>query len=167
MASCLEEFNPKLQAKDEEGRVWKVELVIDPAESEALTIFVGGKGTNPKARWRTKDFLRPSYLLYPSDISCQSVVHEMLHLGGLVDEYSEGKEFPCRAAGPLSSVMSNEYLALGETTKFALQPAHVRALAYPGCQEKNAKYYHCAQRSYLTGGCHALPECAVDSGWLR
>ncbi|MGZ3692718.1 MAG: hypothetical protein ACXWQO_00490 [Bdellovibrionota bacterium] len=167
--ACLDKLNPRLKAKDNDGHVWKIELALSDPDSQVpqRKIQIVGPGISPMARWKTKDFERANDLAYPSDISCQTVVHELLHLGGLVDEYSETEVAPCRAIGPPTSVMRNEYLALGSTSPFPLQPAHVRALTYPGCAEKNAGYYHCALRSRGKEACSEAPECTLETGWLR
>lgn len=65
---------------------------------------------------------------YESDIDCQTILHELLHLTGLVDEYQEndnaersksGKLYDCRALGPDESIMSDQHMgfALAKATK--------------------------------------------------
>lgn len=45
---------------------------------------------------------------YQENIPCPTLVHEVLHLLGLCDEYSGGRDnFSCRARGPLDSVMES------------------------------------------------------------
>lgn len=56
---------------------------------------------------------------YTHNISCTTVIHELLHLTGLVDEYEElslknilfgaTATYDCRSLGPKSSVMSHHY----------------------------------------------------------
>lgn len=50
---------------------------------------------------------------YKKGITCSAIIHELLHLTGLVDEYSESdlmrgsRKFSCRVLGPISSVMGD------------------------------------------------------------
>lgn len=183
---------------------------------------------------------------YAEDISCAAILHELLHLLGLVDEYQEQDSASplfqgCRIGGPDSSIMSNHYHAIerfdqplpsglhyktevcmetaygdkchpyyvesdsndpspshetllrlmpsltmfkgtftqiskeenGQRVVFdtpikdikvrfirsekktakllkgsVLEPAHFRAIVYPGCEKKNSLYYKCAQLAY-------------------
>jgi hypothetical protein len=49
---------------------------------------------------------------YQQNINCSTLVHETLHLLGLCDEYSGGRDgFICRARGPETSIMSSDYTA--------------------------------------------------------
>lgn len=51
---------------------------------------------------------------YASSISCPVILHEVLHLLGLCDEYpGEGDNYPCRAVGNRDSIMRNQYLTFG------------------------------------------------------
>lgn len=143
--------------------------------------------------------LQPHYYsnsrAYSKAINCATILHEVLHLTGLVDEYEEIDEdvksdvkqnlFNCRVLAAQDSIMSNQELALtkvglnadGEidsnikksNAKSLLHPAHFRALIYPGCQKKNSVYYKCSERAYTTGvggKCAPLPsECSGD--WLK
>jgi hypothetical protein len=78
--------------------------------------------------------LRPTSTLYSEGMTCPLILHEILHLLGLVDEYeetqlgfrmdkatgdlkyvtedSEIKIYDCRALGPEDSIMNNETLAV-------------------------------------------------------
>lgn len=199
---------------------------------------------------------------YQKDIGCEVIIHELLHLTGLVDEYNEqdlsvisqgGMKFDCRVKGPITSVMFNHRLAYESVTdperelrakssfyiegqwcsednlcikkelriinenqnrsvllqqykqyysaqsnvrldessvkiekwikkqnpQSILEPAHFRAIVYPGCQLKNALYYKCAQQAYRTSvkstnlgpftlekNCNTPPECLSDD-WLK
>ncbi len=48
---------------------------------------------------------------YASSINCPTILHEILHLLGLCDEYpGEGDGYPCRAVGNRDSVMRNQNL---------------------------------------------------------
>ncbi len=51
---------------------------------------------------------------YASSIDCPTILHEVLHLLGLCDEYpGEGDNYPCRAVGSRESVMRNQNLTFG------------------------------------------------------
>jgi len=52
---------------------------------------------------------------YQENITCPTLVHEILHLLGLCDEYSGGRDgFACRARGPSNSIMSGMQEAFSE-----------------------------------------------------
>lgn len=51
---------------------------------------------------------------YASSIDCPVILHEVLHLLGLCDEYpGEGDNYPCRAVGNRDSVMRNQWQTFG------------------------------------------------------
>ncbi len=53
---------------------------------------------------------------YAADISCDTIIHEVMHLMGLCDEYpGERDGYPCRPVGRPSSIMRNENLAFAES----------------------------------------------------
>jgi hypothetical protein len=184
---CLEEFNPKLKAIDDQGKIQKIRLVLnkDPRDTHASIplwiIKIGDKGYDPRASMKTRNFQRAHSGAYPSDVSCQTVVHELMHLGGLVDEYDENStlrndifvetnqraQFSCRVLGPRTSLMNNEYLSLGPTSRFPLQPGHIKALLYPACAEKNETYFRCAKQAYSHEKCVEIPGCTLGDNWLR
>lgn len=215
---------------------------------------------------------------YAENISCAAILHELLHLLGLVDEYEESDPASpfyrgCRVRGPDSSIMSDHYHAIqslnlpaqsgmtyktevcmetaygdrchpydivsdnndpspsqadllrlssvhmfkGTLTQISkeengqrvlvntpiidmrvrflrsekttvkllkgsvLEPAHFRAIVYPGCEKKNPLYYKCAQLAYKfptpekkIGNftispevkCNIPPECQTHD-WLK
>ncbi|MBC7458369.1 MAG: hypothetical protein H7235_08835 [Bdellovibrionaceae bacterium] len=51
-----------------------------------------------------------------------------------------------------------------------LEPAHVRAILFPGCKKKNAVYYKCAKLAYADPEpgqqCYIPPECQSEN-WLN
>jgi hypothetical protein len=51
---------------------------------------------------------------YASSIDCPVILHEVLHLLGLCDEYpGEGDNYPCRAVGNRDSIMRNQWQTFG------------------------------------------------------
>lgn len=51
---------------------------------------------------------------YASSINCPTILHEVLHLLGLCDEYpGEGDSYPCRSVGNRDSIMRNQNLTFG------------------------------------------------------
>jgi hypothetical protein len=66
---------------------------------------------------------------YPSDISCPVVLHEVLHVLGLPDEYADRPAVnealkDCRPSAPSDSVMSNQWEALeklGPQTRYSVE----------------------------------------------
>lgn len=220
---------------------------------------------------------------YRENIDCETIMHELLHLLGLVDEYEEllsesklstnGKLHNCRIFGPPNSIMNDQSFAfrsvidkrhtyqhkisgtvcreprdksspktcrVESTTVFderetmpleaannfkrllidphsfgfgpmsahginpiknenvelidlkvergvskilktsVLEPAHFRAIIYPGCKKRNATYYKCAELAYRTSikerkllgikikpqECNVPPEC-LTADWLK
>jgi hypothetical protein len=114
--------------------------------------------------------------------SCATIIHETLHLLGLVDEYSEKNighslnmktkvvrkvnnlsevlsgetfisQYDCRVSGPTGSIMNNSHSALKSKDNFLLS-AHFKAITQPGCFENNKIYYQCAPYAYKTSKEH-------------
>jgi hypothetical protein len=103
--------------------------------------------------------------------SCAVIVHETLHVLGLVDEYREiyrwaeegVPKYNCRSLGPRTSIMSSHeraFFAAGLKGLAALfgrdgrssliAPAHYHAITAPGCEARNTLYYACASTAYAT-----------------
>jgi hypothetical protein len=119
---------------------------------------------------------RSHSVAWESDIDCETMTHEMMHLLGLVDEYREqqlgyvhgppgssppyrwverGAEVPgyaCRTLGPSGSLMTDMYAAFRRVappaTATLLLPAQFRAITQPGCNAANRTYYSCARTAY-------------------
>ncbi|HXH30181.1 MAG TPA: hypothetical protein VNJ01_05160 [Bacteriovoracaceae bacterium] len=112
---------------------------------------------------------------YARNIECKEIVHELLHIAGLVDEYDEKDEddkplYPNRAVGPLTSWMADSsmtFFGMGAKKKF-LYPGQLDAILYPNCLEKNSLYYSCAAQAYdgKPSG-EILPSCKTKAGWLK
>lgn len=113
---------------------------------------------------------------YFPDFDCVTILHEALHLTGLVDEYREHfHDYKCRLLGPEDSIMGNHSFAEMRTVNTGLsllRAAHVRFLLNPNCKEKNSIYYKCASYAY-EGGNHCnykdLPsECSAGAvSWIN
>jgi len=100
---CLKEMNPKLLGPH--GEKIKIELV--PWAEKNLPKYKEIKSLI----WVTEDQeLRANSHLYNSQSDCSTILHELLHLLGLADEYRETEyinsfEKDCRSYGPEDSVM--------------------------------------------------------------
>ena len=103
--------------------------------------------------------------------NCPLILHETLHLLGLVDEYQEtdrvhGKlEYDCRALGPRRSVMNEQDIAwffTAMTKDSLLRAGQFRAIIWPGCLARNAVYYECARDAYSTSAGHGGGGCTPD-----
>lgn len=99
---CLEEMNPKLLGPDREKIT--IELIpwaekhLDKYKEIKSIVFVDDKVERQNSH------------LYESQIDCDTILHEIFHLLGLVDEYKETLnilpfEKDCRSIGPNDSVM--------------------------------------------------------------
>ena len=98
---------------------------------------------------------------YAQDIGCDTIIHEVMHLMGLCDEYpGERDGYPCRPVGRPSSLMRNESVAFSEsvpqqmtcacnTPQCAFIATNQRRLAYalqPGLRDF-------AQNDFLNRNC--------------
>ncbi|HVK61469.1 MAG TPA: hypothetical protein VM432_07965, partial [Bdellovibrionales bacterium] len=97
--SCLRELNPLLKGPN--GQSLELSL-IDPVRTDGnyrtirADIEIAERGFRSHSR------------KYAADINCLAVVHELLHLAGLVDEYQEldpKHEKTCRVYGMENSIM--------------------------------------------------------------
>lgn len=122
ISRCLQDSAPFLQGP--EGRSLRIELSNDPAVP-ASTITL------------TQNRIRETANHYSLSINCPTIIHEILHLHGLCDEYREetiGIEidsrtgqftyvnspgapiaFDCRHLGPERSVMRNAWAAVTDS----------------------------------------------------
>ena len=90
---------------------------------------------------------------WESDIDCETISHEILHLLGLMDCYHESDTdpstgesiYPCRKIGREDSIMNDHHLAwnrarsTGENILFADQ---MRMIIYQGCKKGGKKKQH-------------------------
>jgi hypothetical protein len=137
-----------------------------------------------------KWFFRSNSAEWKARPNCPLIIHETLHLLGLVDEYRERKlkntgnmngekvkllKYDCRSLGPSNSIMSNQgkafrgsgldwfSKAIGRDGRPSLLYAgQYYALLQPGCILRNATYYACARDAYETSSAHMGKGCAVD-----
>ncbi|MCE3011428.1 MAG: hypothetical protein LW878_00015 [Proteobacteria bacterium] len=85
--------------------------LLTPREANQLPVNLRPRKTsisieNENARSHSK--------AYASSIGCPTILHEVLHLLGLCDEYpGESDNYPCRAVGNRDSVMRNQFLTFG------------------------------------------------------
>lgn len=151
---CLENFRPYLLGPDGHQLQFKV---ISEANLPKNVV---------KVHHVSNDRLRATSGLYGLTLPCTTILHEVLHLTGLVDEYIETKDdyynvvteksrpinYKCRRPGPNESVMNSQGLALNNAVHNGaslLKPAHYRFIMFPGCGTKNAIYYSCANFAYM------------------
>lgn len=132
---------------------------------------------------------------YATNLSCETAVHEGLHLMGLVDEYEEkwnawnpnflkritsdaivpaGKDAPvamnCRVLGAKHSIMRNHaYLRYRKDVLFT---KHMDAIIYANCKPKNKDVYSCMKNAYRTSeahggfyGCREMDSSCYDKSW--
>ncbi|MGK5088500.1 hypothetical protein WDW86_13155 [Bdellovibrionota bacterium FG-2] len=163
--SCYDRVRPKLRGLH--GEHLKIALArtrpgLPAAEESAIKI---------NKHW----FFRSDSTEWKNHPGCPLIVHETLHLLGLVDEYAETKikilgpdtlkhlAYDCRSIGPIKSVMNNQILAyfglglswFARAFRFdgrdsVLAPAQFSAIITPGGQETNSTYYACGQDAYET-----------------
>ena len=99
---CLERFNtgPRMYIGPE-----KFKLHID--ETAPVNVV---KLTPGKVRSNTED--------WGTDVGCPTILHETFHYLGLVDEYEETEHgpYPCRAIGPVTSLMNRDEMQRIENT---------------------------------------------------
>jgi len=136
-------------------------------------------------------FFRSNSKNWESSPDCPLIVHETLHLLGLVDTYREkdyvntvkvnGKsksflKYDCRSIGPKSSVMNNQDKAFNDAgldwfsryfTKKGraslLFAGEYYAIVEPGCATRNAIYYACARNAYETSAAHHGHGCVGET----
>lgn len=146
-AQCIRQFGGRL--RDQSGRRLELRVLNDDERAlmkstPRVPIKIGARD------------LRDSSLLWSSNITCPVVMHELMHLLGLVDEYKpvvarhKNDTYDCRITGPSSSIMNGSQ-SVSQHAR-VLWPGHVNAVLYPACREKNERYYICAQAAYRGGG---------------
>ncbi|WPU65557.1 hypothetical protein [Peredibacter starrii] len=105
---CLQEASPYMKGPD--GT--RIEMMVfSPSELEKLP-----KEERPDKKDITieRPGARANAGAYPEDIPCATIVHEMLHLLGLCDEYEEKSDdlkrmWNCRVVPKADSIMRNSY----------------------------------------------------------
>lgn len=171
---------------DEMGRKIKLHL-FDPSVHQDIEA--------PKAvRVSIQNTQRRSHSKsYFHEATCETIVHETLHLMGLNDEYEEkwmgkntnpitsifkpwtkdtkkGTAFDCRAIGPVSSIMHNNHAM--DYFNQVFFSGHVDAILYPNCEMRNDDYYACARLAYKTNkkntvnGCGEVRDICKTEDWV-
>ncbi|MEK7691052.1 MAG: hypothetical protein AAB425_08535 [Bdellovibrionota bacterium] len=137
-------------------------------------------------------FFRSNSEEWESNANCPLIIHETMHLLGLVDEYVEYDRHPtvkrrtlydCRAFGPTTSVMYRQSSAFqatdlnwfsqllpGQERESLLYTGQFKAIVEPGCTETNALYYSCARNAYQSsdeaGNCPTMPSECASPDWV-
>lgn len=110
--------------------------LLTPAEADRMPI-----GVRPKANTVTIDHaadVRSNAANYAHDVGCPTIVHEILHLVGLCDEYpGEGDGYICRSVPSQNNVMADTFQAFNASVPRRLTcecntPDCTTAIALPG-----------------------------------
>ncbi len=138
------------------------------------------------------DSARANAAAYPQSITCSTVIHEVLHLTGLSDEYPETAltyrggdtregqpaAFDCRPLGPRDSIMRDQVAALYHNGQ-GLYSGHVNMIIYPGCRQNNQRYMACVKFAYETSAANRnassrwfdcatrIPDHCRTEDWVR
>jgi hypothetical protein len=173
-SSCLNSYAPRLTGPNAERL--SIRLVTDPGSpaipANPIEVLPPGSRSHSSA-WK-------------EDIDCATILHEMLHVLGLIDEYeerwmgyhSEGgqlkstglenfgevpiRSYNCRSHGPESSVMYYQTYAVAAAGSL-LSPAHFRAITQPGCAAANRLYYACTRDAYVTSSASLGEGCSRNT----
>lgn len=94
-AQCLEQAAPYLRGPN--GEQLRIELVTGPAPV----------GLKPQQIYITERPVRGHSTYWTTQWQCPQVVHEVMHLVGLVDAYSDPSVYDCRAVGPADAITVN------------------------------------------------------------
>ncbi|MEH0860607.1 hypothetical protein [Halobacteriovorax sp. DPLXC-1] len=162
-------------------RLWDKSTRVD--KPPKVNIGLQGRGARSNSR------------NYAVDLSCGTVVHEALHLMGLVDEYEEKWNawnpnilarvtskpivststgapvaMNCRVLGAKHSVMRNHgYLNYRKDVIFT---KHMDTIIYANCKPKNKDVYSCMKNAYRTTedhggfyGCREMDSSCFDENW--
>ncbi|WP_408097251.1 hypothetical protein ACJVC5_19655 [Peredibacter sp. HCB2-198] len=157
MESCFREYESSLA--DELGRKIRLHIYNEAVHKTIVK--------PPQVRISIKDSeFRSHSKAYNMSSDCPTLIHEALHLLGLVDEYVEKWQgfshkfsslilrplrpvnenvlpaFDCRAIGPDNSAMANPSAVQYTRSLFS---GHINAVIYPNCVKKNEKYFGCAK----------------------
>lgn len=97
---CFEDYGKLL--KDDTGTQLKFNFFSDPSNHEVPLKTVKILGPFGEKAW-------PMDYQWPEDLECPLIIHEVLHVTGLVDEY---KVSECSNVGPRDSIMNSGNYAL-------------------------------------------------------
>lgn len=162
--ACFTKYDDKLM--DEKGR--RIHLKVYNDQNDIAM----PRGVSIKID-RTSD--REDSRNYALNSGCEVIIHEALHLVGLVDEYYESSMktffskkpmFNQRAIGRIDSIMHNTSVLYYSVIKHVLFSGHINAILYPNCESKNKQYYACARQAYKTSDEKKKSDVCDDSNWV-
>ncbi len=146
--NCLNKANPKMLGPNGQ----RLNLVIENPKTNEDSC----KAQNTKVIKIVSSNRRKSYSnkYVAGDMPCPLVLHEVLHLLGLCDEY-EDLSYNCRPIIP-DSIMGSSYGRWAEvfrygTKKSLLNPDQFNAILYGKCLSKNKFFNECAELTYESG----------------
>ena len=183
---CFGHFNKKLY----DGYYRKINLKVWDKELHSSI------KAPPKVKIKIVSSLaRSNSRNYASNASCSTIVHEVLHILGLPDEYREkvsnwnpnilgrmfrplvndrhGKlAFNCRSMGKGASIMANPHNT--QYYRRNIFSKHIDVILYPNCTKKNETFYKCAKNAYRTSkdhggflGCRKnTPDICGTTNWI-
>jgi hypothetical protein len=164
---CLRNLSPYLKGPEGES----IEITLDETDRALPSVGVIQIDNLTSEK---REVFRETSLLWSNELSCGKILHEVLHHLGLVDEYFDPSNAPCRAVGSQGSAMLAGDAAIERAIvlqKSVLMPAHFRALTMPGCMSANQNYYRCAAVAYLADAAACpkdLPtECSSNDEWTK
>ena len=143
-AQCIREYGSRL--RDQRGRAISLKI-ISPTDASLTSVVPRSPLIHV-----SQAGIRDSSRRWSSDIACPVVLHELMHLVGLVDEYEpvpawkRQETHDCRITGPASSLMRSSWSVRRHSR--VLWPAHLNAVIYPTCREKNVRYHTCSKGAY-------------------
>ncbi len=175
--NCYDQVSPKLRGPH--GELIKIALAQTRPELPAAQ--------ETRIKINKHWLFRSNSHEWKNHAGCPLIIHETLHLLGLVDEYLETQMeltgpdhrkhlmYDCRSIGPRKSVMNSQntaFLGLGlswfarafrfDGRDSVLAPAQFSAIVTPGCGDTNAIYYACGQDAYQTSKASGGHGCAQD-----
>lgn len=101
---CYKEIEPFMKGPN--GESMRLHLL----SAEELEALPQDQRPPPNPVSVTSEDVRANSQYYPVNAACSTIVHEGLHLTGLVDEYDGTTDgYTCRATPKASSIMSNSY----------------------------------------------------------
>lgn len=118
--------------------------------------------------------------LTQSSDACPTLIHEMMHILGLIDEYDYAAHakmpapYNCSALGPPESLMRDADAAFARAEKKGeplLYSGQWNAITRPGCKTFNKAYYQCAdfidQLSMKRTTCAQIPPHCRSPDWVK
>lgn len=182
--SCIDFINPYLKMHRTTGESLRLEL-YDPA--------IHKKRAPPTHNIKVYDYsFRETSQQWQRDSECSVILHEIFHLFGLVDEYTEHdgyyvnasgrivdnaeegtrfrSQYSCRAKPRVTdeSIMAtqNNAIAAAKSGQVLLKPAQFNQITRPTCAKLNRMYLTCAEFAYQTrvDACEDVPTYCKSDG---